>query len=476
MRNLRKDLSGIFIAVILTFLIATLVDARLDMVIFNRNQTLLINYEKINSAIINYDQAKMSFSLYKRNREEKTLEDYKNFSKEVPNNLKELAPIFVQNEKTQMNYRIVSQMLEHRDEVIDSYVNYIPKSETLSKDLEYIQDLSERISSQMNSLMSSYLNQMNEINAENIAWYSRTQFISNGLAFGTLLFLIMIVLYTVKKLKLKIIEATQLVKEIGEENFAVKNMERTRYLDINVYIDTINNMKEKIEKLITQTQEYARKEIHFEQQKRLLAESRMKELQLQINPHFLFNTLSIVIRHIQFGEHETSIKLINETSKILRSSLGKKKPTIPLDDEIELLKSYIYIQQLHLKDRVEINLDIRKAYGREVVNVPPLVVQPLVENAVMHGMRDITKNGQISITILEKIDEVEIAVHDNGKGISHEVIERIKSGNFEGHIGLLNVINRLQILYNRDDVFEIESDEGRGTLIRLHLFKEQLNV
>jgi len=235
----------------------------------------------------------------------------------------------------------------------------------------------------------------------------------------------------------------------------------------------MNNMKDEIKDLILQTEEHARSQIQYEKQKRLLAESRMKELQLQINPHFLFNTLSIVIRHIQFGELETSIKLIKETSKILRSSLGKRRGTIPLDDEIELLNAYIFIQQLHLKDRVEISLDVRKAYGNEILEVPPLVIQPLVENAVMHGMSETTDGGKIDIMIMEKVDKVEVSVKDNGLGISPDILEKVRSGSYEGHIGLLNVVERLRLIYDRDDVFSIDSNKGEGTTVVLSLYKRR---
>jgi len=166
--------------------------------------------------------------------------------------------------------------------------------------------------------------------------------------------------------------------------------------------------------------------------------------------------------------------VIKETSKILRSSLGKKKGIIPLDDEIELLNSYIFIQQLHLKDRVDISLDVRKVYGNEVLEVPPLVIQPLVENAVMHGMSSVTSGGKIDIRIIERADRVVVEVEDNGKGIPEKIIVKVSSGNYEGHIGLLNVIRRLQFFYEREDVFEIRSEEGKGTTVILNLFKRRV--
>lgn len=475
MRYFKKDIIAIFLSVILVFLFSAIVDIRLDMEIFDRNQKMLMDYEKINETVMDYDQSRLYFRLYNRDRNAGDFKEYEAATEKVFASLEDLSSVFREDERSNMNYRIVSQMLAHRSEMITAYENLEIQDRTLSRDLEYILILSERVSTQLNSLASSYLNQMNDMNARNLIWYQERQNISNALSFLLLVSLIISALLIGRVMKKKLEEAAHVVSEIGNRNFDVKNMERTHYEDVNVYIDTMNDMKEEIRELIAQTEAYARSQIQYEQQKRMLAESRMKELQLQINPHFLFNTLSIVIRHIQFKEYETSIQLIKETSKILRSSLGKKKGIIALDDEIELLNSYIFIQQLHLKDRVEISLDVRKAYGNEVLEVPPLVIQPLVENAVMHGMSAVTSGGRIDIRILEKADFVQVEVEDNGKGIPEEIIEKVKSGTYEGHIGLLNVVRRLQLHYEREDVFELKSEEGKGTLVTLYLYKRRGN-
>ena len=473
MRYFKKDIIAIFVAVILVFMISAIVDTRLDMEIFDRNQKMVRDYEKINETVMDYDQSRLYFRLYNRDRNSDDFREYEEATKKVTASLEELSSVFREDERSNMNYRIVAQMLAHRSEMIEAYENLEIQDRTLSRDLDYILILSERVSTQLNSLASSYLNQMNDMNEKNLIWYRNRQNLSNALTFVILLSLVVAMLFIARAMKRKLQEAAQVVSEIGNRNFSVKNMERTHYRDVNVYIDTMNEMKEEIRDLIARTESYARSQIQYEQQKRMLAESRMKELQLQINPHFLFNTLSIVIRHIQFREYETSIQLIKETSKILRSSLGKKQGMIPLDDEIELLNSYIFIQQLHLKDRVEISLDIRKAYGNEVLEVPPLVIQPLVENAVMHGMSQVTSGGRIDIRILEKADRVQVEVKDNGNGIPQEILEKVRTGTYEGHIGFFNVIRRLQLLYERDDVFELRSEEGKGTLVMLYLYKRR---
>ena len=141
---------------------------------------------------------------------------------------------------------------------------------------------------------------------------------------------------------------------------------------------------------------------------------------MQMNPHFLFNTLSLVIRSIQLGERDTSIQLVKAISKILRSSIEINTVSIPLDAEIELLQSYLYIQKLHLKGRVTFCLDVRKSFMDEDVMIPPLTIQPLVENSIQHGLKDRVNGGKVDILITEKPDYIEAVVADNGVGFPEE--------------------------------------------------------
>lgn len=471
---LKKDIIGILLSIVLVYLVSAVFDTGLDLIVFRKNEAMIENYEEINRAITRYDLSKVAFRMYNRNRDESRYIEYLREHEEVIRSLDALADKFKENEITQMNYRILSQMLEHRHGMILDYHTLEINQVSLSEDLSYIFILSDRISSQMNTLMSSYLDVVDVTNNENMLWHRKMQALSNGSLFLILISLIMLSGLTVRRVKSKFHEVTFVVKKIGNRGFSVNDVPRTHYQDVNVFVDTMNEMKGEIRELIGQTEAFAQEKILHKQQKRLLAESRIKQLQLQINPHFLFNTLSIIIRHIQLGENENSIQLIKATSKILRSSLANKTLTISLDEEIELLNSYLLIQQIHLMDRVDIVLDIQKAYGNVILKVPPLIIQPIVENAVMHGMKDITEGGKIDITIVERASYVEVMVKDNGPGISEEMADTLLHGELSEHIGIHNVVQRLKLLYERDDVFSINSEPGQGTRVVMKFFKKEV--
>lgn len=212
--------------------------------------------------------------------------------------------------------------------------------------------------------------------------------------------------------------------------------------------------------------------------KERLAEAKIRELQMQMNPHFLFNSLSLVIRSIQLGERDNSILLVKAISRILRSSIEIKTTAIPLDDEIELLQSYLYIQKLHLKGRVTFRLDVRKSFVDEDFMIPPLTIQPLVENSIQHGLKDRVSDGKVEILITEKPDYVEVVVADNGVGFPQQgeqknEAERQKFGVPKTSIGLNNVRERLQLYYRKEDVLQIERVDG-FTRITLKLYKTEV--
>lgn len=474
MRVLKKDIILMAIVTVLVFLLYAILNTSVDWMILEKNERVVRNYDEILQTVVNYDKSKNAFRLYNRNRNEDYYDDYQRNHQEVMRGLANQAGEFKKNESTQMYYRIVSQMLEERSRIIQDYVRYEVMLGRFPEDSEYISILGDRISTQLNNLMSAYLEQINTMNFENMEMLKYSQTISNGIVFIIAIIISMMCLYIAKKIKTKFHEITYVIQEIGKRNFFVKDINCTHYQDMNILINTANNMKTEIRNLIIQTEDFAEQKVMHEQRRRLLAESRIKELQLQINPHFLFNTLSIAIRHIQLDEKDVSIQLIKETSKILRSSFGSKKQLISLDEEIELLKSYIFIQQLHLKNRVDIFLDIQKAYGGPVIYVPPLVIQPIVENSVTHGMKETSQKGLIEIKIIEFKEYVQVEVKDNGIGMSKERCEEIVHNKSTDHVGSYNVIRRLQLLYHRDDVMKIESEEGQGTIVTIKLYKKEV--
>lgn len=442
----------------------------------SRYTAYLENYRKISNIAVSYNDSQTYFHLYNKEREAESYDLYQAANKEMEEILAETESDMLFDRECRMMLRVVRQMMEHREDIIHQYL--LPTSGSPQANIDYIENLDLLLGKNMNLLTTYYLEYISQT-FSHYASSLKTQMLVVNLAIAGM----SIVMYWVNSILFKSLLAsveklTRAATEVKNQNFDSPDIEPDRYEELNVVVQTFNDMKHTIRDMIEEInrnfeikEKLSEQLLENERQQRRLAESKMKELQMQINPHFLFNTLSLVIRSVQLGEKETSVTLIKAISKILRSSIETHALAIPLDDEIELLESYIYIQKIHCKGRISIQLDVRKAYANDDVMVPPLIIQPLVENAIKHGLENVVADGRVSIAIVEKPDYILVRVGDNGCGLSDEVLENLRNHTATKSIGLLNVMERLQLMYHREDVMTVESS-SRGTEISLFLYKQ----
>lgn len=181
----------------------------------------------------------------------------------------------------------------------------------------------------------------------------------------------------------------------------------------------------------------------------LLAQSEVKMLQNQINPHFLFNTLNMTYKlALQEGAPRCS-EMIERTSALLRYGLDKQNKLSDLQSEITAIENYIVIQEKRLGERVRFELHVDE--GIPNVSIPGMIVQPLIENALKHGLKDCMEEGEIITSFLYDEHHVFIQVSDNGVGVESEQLEEMMLSNFHdiqgNHLGLYNVAKRLEMFY-----------------------------
>lgn len=208
-----------------------------------------------------------------------------------------------------------------------------------------------------------------------------------------------------------------------------------------------------------------RVELKLEEQKRLLLEARLDALQRQINPHFLFNTLNSIaslVRSKPEMAREMTVKLAN----ILRALLKDHDSYVPLRDELKFTDDYLDIEVVRFgadKLRVEKEIDPRTL---EVL-VPSILLQPLIENSIKHGLEPRIRGGTITLRSRLVGDRVIIEVADDGVGIGTRpatALSRVGAG-----IGMKNVRERLDVLYGNQACFNVVSNPGRGTLISIEI-------
>lgn len=201
--------------------------------------------------------------------------------------------------------------------------------------------------------------------------------------------------------------------------------------------------------------------------------SELDSLQAQITPHFLYNTLDIVVWMIAEDRKEDAASIVTALARFLRISLSRGKNIIPLENELEHVKNYLTIQSLRAKD--QFSYEIEKEAGTECLQVIKLIVQTLVENALYHGLEGMYGDGEIKIHAYRKGDDLYISVKDNGIGMSKEQAEalldyktELKTAKGNG-IGVRNVHERIQLYYGKAYGVTILSEEDEGTEVLIHL-------
>lgn len=205
----------------------------------------------------------------------------------------------------------------------------------------------------------------------------------------------------------------------------------------------------------------------LEEQEKLLLQARMEALQNQINPHFLFNTLNSVSSLVRF-DPDTARDLIIKLATILRRLLNSTEAFVPLRDEVEFIDNYLDIEVVRFgqdKLRVIKELDPNSLDAM----VPSMLLQPLVENSIKHGISSKIEGGSIYLRSRVTESLMIIEVEDDGVGMgfaSSQLSTRSRAGT---GIGMANVAERLQVLYGDTATMTVDSREGKGTLVRLRL-------
>jgi two-component system sensor histidine kinase YesM len=237
------------------------------------------------------------------------------------------------------------------------------------------------------------------------------------------------------------------------------------YQDLKTMIKSIKQLIEEvyIEKIQKEQLRANQREVEF------------KMLANQINPHFLYNTLE-TIRMKAFCNGDKEIAdIVKKLGKIMRRNLEVSGKIVSLQSELELIENYLQIQSVRFEGMVKYELIIEESVRKDEYKILPLLLQPIVENAFVHGLEEKKEKGTIKIDILEKDDFLIIKVNDDGVGIPTQKLEIIneKLLSFEEtngkSIGMINVNQRIKIHYGRQYGLSIESEFGKGTTVTLLL-------
>lgn len=202
-----------------------------------------------------------------------------------------------------------------------------------------------------------------------------------------------------------------------------------------------------------------------------LRKTELKALQAQINPHFLYNTLDSIAWMCEEERPKEAVEMVNALARLFRISISKGHELIPLEKELEHAKSYLKIQNFRYKNQFTYEFDVEESCLPYLCN--KITLQPMIENAIYHGLNRMVDEGKIRITVREKENAVVMTVEDNGVGMTEETCQEIlcrEPGERTG-IGIKNVNDRIQIYFGEEYGIRIASEPDVGTLVEIRIPK-----
>lgn len=253
----------------------------------------------------------------------------------------------------------------------------------------------------------------------------------------------------------------------------ITNMKRTmKYIEegnLNLYLEEtgisdFDQLASSFNSMVTRIIALLQKEAE-EQTK--LAEAERKALESQLDPHFIFNTLSTIKALARIHGEEDIYTIAVQLGRLLRSSLSNRSPECTIKESLELAESYLKIQKIRFGDKLEYT--IRADEEVLPLMTPKLIIQPLVENALIHGIEPTGEKGSILIEAMKSGSHAIIRVTDTGRGADENIFSDLERLNEEGHVGIYNIYRRLKLRYGISFSFRITSSKEDGTAVEIQL-------
>jgi two-component system sensor histidine kinase YesM len=297
---------------------------------------------------------------------------------------------------------------------------------------------------------------MEEIDKE-LALYQRITFI---IIFLNIILLLGCIMIFSRLITVPIHKLLESMRGVQKGNFVTVHM--------NTGKDEIGQLKDGYNLMITKIQELLNKAINDQRAKRKLE---LNILQAQIKPHFLYNTLDAMAYLSLAGKNAELYDALEALGEFYRKSLSKGDEIISIKDEVDITRDYLLLQRLRYGDIFTAKFDIDDDVLK--YKTLKLILQPLVENSIYHGIRPKGEPGEILVSVKGDGDRILLSVEDNGIGMTDDVIEAIQNGDIKGSgFGLCETLERIRIYYENESSCTIKSSKNEGTIITISIPKE----
>lgn len=282
-------------------------------------------------------------------------------------------------------------------------------------------------------------------------------------AFGLISVLIVFLSYYIPlSITRPIRKLSEVTDQVAKGDLSVRSDVRTG-AEVTMLNDSLNTMIDKINELLEQVKK----------EQISLRKAEFELLQSQINPHFLYNTLDTIVWLAESGEQKKVVRMVGSLSDFFRASLNQGKDIVSIREELMHVRSYLEIQQVRYQDIMQYEINIPEELNPYMI--PKITIQPLVENALYHGIKNKRGLGKIIITGVKEKDYFRLIIEDNGIGINKDRLMQIRNEitnnklDGKGIYGLYNVNERIRLNFGEEYGVSIESNYGEGTTVSIKL-------
>lgn len=451
----------------------------------NRVYISNINLNELSEAL-NYIQKSMEGYLNTKNSEalSKYYESEQHYIKLMGN----LNTTITDNELLLMEKNI-KDMSEAYLEIVSETMQ-AKRGRNIQKYKQYYEEASNRFS-YINTYINSLNNQQFKNNSSNYQFFLKSLGSMERTTNAILLLIIVANIYLIYRLTQTITkplaQLAESANQIAKGNFNTQLVEVKTKDEVGIVSSAFNQMILSIDVYIEQLKISMEKENKLKEKELImeghLKDAQLKYLQAQINPHFLFNTLNAGAQLAMMEDANQTCIFIENMADFFRYNIKKINEDSTLEEEIKLVDNYIYILNVRFVGEIKFQKTIQEKLIK--VKVPSMILQPLVENCVNYGIRDIEWEGIIKLEVYDKHDFVYISIEDNGMGIERDKLKKILEEKDEDKdilknsngIGIRNVMERLSLYYNGENLFKITSDGiNKGTKVIIGIPKKEYEI
>lgn len=479
--SMKARVMTFFCLVVSLFTISNLYSVYSEIKFQEAFDTMLTRYYTINQFLVTFTD---DVELYDRYLDDKSETNWMNYMR---NNLQVNHYItnMIQDAQNQsLNGYLLTQSVKNMYVTYDEMVRSSLSDPGEAVQMEQIRDISEMISSNTIKLLQANLSYGLETYHGISTGIETHRIISGNLIIIVITIAIVFLSFLSDHILNPLILLAENIKAVEQEQFQIPDLPVDKDDEIGRTNRSFNSMKARLQQVIAElkareelTRQLHERELKVINSEKMLESARLSYLQSQINPHFLFNTLNAISGMATVEKARTTNEMILCLARIFRYNLENTHRIVPIVKELSLIKNYIYIEKKRFGERLnyvlKADIDL-KNYG-----IPPLTLQPMVENCINHGILKRENGGTVEIKLFLSQGFLVLKVLDNGVGMEEAQRQALLSGKklsgMEGvrsGIGMRNVFDRLKLAYP-DCQIKIYSKKNRGTCIEIRIKEEE---